>query len=92
VLTDTLQREVIHDALRRAGLTGQDQSLPRDVRVRHGRNGKGTMLHLYFNFSGQEQKFTYPYAFASDLLTGAKMEKGSNVSLRPWDLIIAAER
>jgi beta-galactosidase len=92
VLTDTLQREVIHDALRRAGLAGPDQSLPAPVRVRHGRNGSGKTLHLYFNFSGTVQTFAYPYAPGSDLLTGTKMEKGSTVSLKPWDLVVAAER
>ena len=39
LLTDTLQREVIHDVLKRADLTGPDQGLPSAVKVRHGQKG-----------------------------------------------------
>jgi beta-galactosidase len=92
VLTDTLQRAVILDAVRRAGLSGPDQSLPPAVRLRHGRNASGKMLHLYFNFSGQEQSFSCAYRGSTDLLTGTKVEQGTTISLKPWDLMILAER
>src|SRR5260370_29842922 len=47
VVTSVLQREIVRDALRRAGLAGPDQQLPLAVRVRHGRNGRGAILHYY---------------------------------------------
>ena len=90
-LTDALQREIILDVLRTAGLTGADQSLPSEVKVRHGRNGKGKMLHYYFNFSGTEQSFSYPYQNSADLLTGSEVKKGTSLKLKPWDLAIVAE-
>ncbi len=42
-LTDTLQREVIREALQRAGLTGPDQNLNAQVKVRHGRNAQSKL-------------------------------------------------
>jgi beta-galactosidase len=91
-LTDNLQREVVRDVLKRAGLTGPDQSLPRSVKVRHGRNAQGTSLHYYLNFSGEEQSASYTYGSGMDLLTGAPLKPGQALKLKPWDLAIVAEK
>ena len=91
-LTDTLQREIIRDVLKRSGLTGADQNLPAAVKVRHGRNAQGKLLHYYLNFSGQEQSLSYPYGDGSDLLTDASVRQGQGLKLKPWDLAIVAER
>jgi len=91
-LTDTLQREVIREVLRRAGLTGPDQNLPGVVKVRHGRNAQRKLLHYYLNFSGEEQTFSYPYGNGSDLLTNASVRQGQAFNLKPWDLAIVAEQ
>ena len=61
-LTDELQKAVIRDVLDRAGLTGADQQAPAPVRIRHGRNAKGTPVHFYLNFSPAPQNVTYSYA------------------------------
>ena len=90
-VSDTLQREIIRDLLKRASLTGPDQDLPDVVKVRHGRNSQGNMLHYYLNFSGSKQSFVYPYADATDLLTNASISKGQTVTIGPWDLAIVAE-
>lgn len=91
VVTDALQREIIREVLARAGLTGADQQLPDAVKVRHGRNSRGQLLHYYLNFSGQAQVFQYPYGRGSDLLSGSTVETGKPLTLRPWDLMIIAE-
>ena len=91
-LTYTLQREVIRDVLKRVGLTGPDQNVPAAVKVRHGRNGQGKLLHYYLNFSGEEQSFSYPHGDGSDLLTDAPVRQGQGLKLRPWDLAVIAER
>jgi len=92
VVTDTLQREIIRDVLKRAGLTGPDQNLSRSVRVRHGRNAQGKLLHYYLNFSGEEQPVSYAYGNGLDLLTGASLRQGQTLKLKPWDLAIVAEQ
>ena len=91
-LTDTLQREVIRDTLKRVGLTGPDQTLPAAVKVRHGRNRQGKLLHYYLNFSGKEQLAPYSYGNGTDLLTGASVQQGQTLKLAPWDLSIVSER
>jgi beta-galactosidase len=90
-LTDTLQREVVRDVLKRSGLTAPDQALPPAVKVRHGRNRQGKLLHYYLNFSGQEQLVPYPYGTGSDLLTGVSVKQGQTLKLGPWDLLIVSE-
>ena len=91
VLSDVLQREAVRDVLKSAGLTGPDQMLPATVKVRHGRNGQNKLLHYYLNFSGVEQTIGYPYGGGTDLLTDARIEKGQQLKLRPWDLAIVME-
>jgi beta-galactosidase len=91
VVTPLLQREIIRDALKRAGLTGPDQNLPAPVRVRHGRNGRGEMLHYYFNFSNEDQTLMYPYRAGYDLLTGGSVSLSQSLRLRPWDVVIIVE-
>jgi len=90
-LTQALQREVIRDVLKRAGLAGSDQNLPSSVKVRHGRNARGKLLHYYLNFSGEEQQVSYSYGKGSDLLTGISVSGGQTLKLKPWDLVIVAE-
>lgn len=91
VLSDVLQREIVRDVLKSAGLTGPDQTLPATVKVRHGRNGQNKLLHYYFNFSGAEQLIAYPYGGGTDLLTDVRLEKGQQLKLKPWDLAIVME-
>jgi beta-galactosidase len=90
-VTDTLQREIIRDLLKRVGLTGPDQSLPPAVKVRHGRNSQGKTLHYYLNFSGTVQSFAYPYSSGADLLTNNSINNGQTITLSPWDLTIVCE-
>ena len=91
-LTDDLQREVLRDTVKRAGLPATDQNLPEPVKVRHGRNGQGKKLHYYMNFSGTPQAVTYPYANGTDLLTGKSAANGGMLTLGSWDLAIIAEQ
>jgi beta-galactosidase len=89
---DALQRELIRDVLRRAGLPNTDEQLPHVVRVRHGKNRQGKLLHYYFNYSGMEQSVNYSYSDGSDLLTGNHVMRRQLLELKPWDVAIVAEQ
>jgi beta-galactosidase len=91
-LTDALQREIIREVAKTAGLTGPDQNLPEPVKVRHGRNAQGKLLHYYLNFSGEEQQFPYPYKSGQDILTNRPVAVGSRIVLKPWNLAIVSEQ
>jgi beta-galactosidase len=91
VVSSELQRAVILDTLQRARLTGPDQGLPEGVKVRHGRNAQGTLLHYYLNFTGKRQSIVYPYRAGTDLLTKAAAAQGKPLALEPWGVAIIAE-
>lgn len=91
VLSDALQNAVMLEELRLCGLMGRDQQLPAGVHVRHGVNAKGKQLHYYLNYTSSAKTFKYPYAAARDLLTKGEITSSSQVSVGPWDLIIAEE-
>jgi beta-galactosidase len=90
-VTNDLQRAIIRSVLERADLTGPDQNLPKEIKVRHGRNRQAKSLHYYLNFSGDQQSFVYPYSDGIDLLTNTSIKKGQTVKLGPWDLIVVLE-
>ena len=92
MVSDSLQCEIVREVLKRAGLTGLDQTLPATVKVRHGRNARGKLLHYFLNFSGEEQSFPCPYGNGSDLLTDTSLRVGQALKLKPWDLAIVAEQ
>lgn len=91
-LTDALQREIIRDVAKTAGLTGPDQNLPEPVKVRHGRNAQGKLLHYYLNFSGEQQQFPYPYNNGEDILTDRPVAAKETITLKPWNLAIIVEQ
>lgn len=90
-LTDALQREIVRDVVKTAGLTGPDQNLPDSVKVRHGRNAQGKFLHYYLNFSGDQQQFPYPYKAGQEILSNRRVAAKDTITLKPWDLAIVAE-
>jgi beta-galactosidase len=92
VLSDALQTKVVLDVLRMTGLTGPDQDLPASIRVKHGLNGKGKVIHYYLNYSSDAQSFNYPYKSGKDLLTSSDIAFAQSVTLKPWDLVIIQEK
>ena len=92
VLSDKLQQSVILDALEQAGLTGPDQDLPTPVRVKHGVNRSGKMVHYYLNYSNAAQSFAYAYRPGVDLLSQAPVTQGLQLTLKPWDAAIVEEK
>lgn len=92
VLSDQLQEKLLLNVMELAGLTGPDQSLPSTVKVKHGTNRAGKMIHYYLNYSGDLQKITYPYGGGTDLLSGETVDRSHEIVLMPWDLAIVEEK
>lgn len=91
MLSDGLQRGVVLNVLREAGLLSADQALPGAVRVKHGTTRAGKRIHYYLNYSSLPVSFQYGYGAGRDLLTGHVAALGGGVSLGPWDLAIVEE-
>jgi beta-galactosidase len=92
VLADRLQEKVLLDVLKLAGLTGPDQSLPPSVRVKHGTNRDGKMVHYYLNYSGDPQTLAYFYNGGVELLSSKPIVRSQEIVLEPWDLAIVEEK
>jgi beta-galactosidase len=92
VLSDVLQDRVTSSVLQLAGLTGPDQTLPTNVRVKHGVNRKGKTLHFFLNYSGDAQAFTYSFGAGTDLLAQSAVAQGQSIKLKPWDAAIVEEK
>ncbi|MGB0125939.1 MAG: beta-galactosidase trimerization domain-containing protein, partial [Silvibacterium sp.] len=90
-LSDGLQRAIVSDALKSAGLTGPDQQLPAAIHVVNGVDRLGKRLHYYFNYSGDSVSFTYSYPAGKDLLTDKSIANDEQVTLKPWDLATVEE-
>ena len=91
-LSDALQTKMLLDVLKMAGLTGPDQELPASVRVKHGTNRNGKVIHYYLNYSSGPQTFKYKYKSGKDLLTDSAVPSLQLVTLKPWDLVIIEEK
>lgn len=91
-LSDELQRDVVLEVLKAAGLTGPDQQLPASVRVKSGVNALGRRVHYYLNYSSEPHTFTYGHGAGVDLVTEKSVPNGASVALQPWDVAIVEER
>jgi beta-galactosidase len=92
VLSDVLQDRVMSSVLQLAGLTGPDQTLPANVRVKHGVNRKGKTLHYFLNYSSDPQTVTYLFGAGTDLLAQSAVAQGESIKLKPWDAAIVEEK
>ena len=92
VLSDVLQDRVMSGVLQLAGLTGPDQALPANVRVKHGVSRKGKTLHYFLNYSSDSQTFTYSFGAGTDLLAQSAVAQGQNIKVKPWDAVIVEEK
>jgi beta-galactosidase len=92
VLSDAIQTKLLLDVLQSNGLIGPDQELPASVRVKHGTNRNGKVIHYYLNYSSDPQTLKYTYKPGEDLLTSASIAHSQSVTLKPWDLVIIEEK
>ncbi|MBQ8912532.1 MAG: beta-galactosidase trimerization domain-containing protein, partial [Lachnospiraceae bacterium] len=53
-----------------------------------GVNEEGKNITFYFNYSSDTQTFTLDSAEGTELLSNTPVSKESNITLKPWDLVI----
>ena len=91
VVSDSLQRKVVAEVLRQAGVAPVDSGLPPKVRARQLVDRDGRRVHFYLNFSAEPQSFAYPHAASTDLLNGRPVAAGQGLTLAGWDLAVVRE-
>lgn len=90
-LSNDLQRHIVLDVLKDAGISVESQ-LPPTIRRKSGVNSLGKPLHYFLNYSSSPQTFVYNGHAGADLLTGTAVHATQTVSLAPWDLVIVEEQ
>src|SRR5947209_9805754 len=65
-LSDGLQKQLVRDVLKSAGLSGPDGQLPPAIRTKQGVNALGKRIHYYLNYSSAPQNFNYPHGTGTD--------------------------
>jgi beta-galactosidase len=58
---------------------------------RSGKNQQGKRVHYIFNYSDEEKSVNYPYPAGKELISGAKIEKDREISLKPWAVAVIEE-
>jgi beta-galactosidase len=90
VLTDLLQRKVVADVLKAAGIV-PEAGLPEKVRARQAVARDGKTLRFYLNFSSEPQSFAYARGAGTELLSQKPVAAGQRLTLAPWDLAVIRE-
>ncbi len=90
--SEALQKKILEDTLRTAGISLEDNSLPAAIKVRHGVLRSGKKAHFYLNFSDKAGEFTFSYGDGIDILSGQPAARSQNIVLPPWDLAIIEEK
>jgi beta-galactosidase len=91
-LSDELQRRVVQDAVKDAGVPEPDPDLPATVHAKHGMNQAGKRVNYYLNYSSDAQQFVYNAGSGVDLPTGHRVGHGDKVTVQPWDVVIVEEQ
>lgn len=86
-----INNKVLEGAVKNAGLWSKDQELKFPIIVKSGVNQQEKMIHYYFNYSGDNQVFTYPYPKGKNLLTGENIMASAQISLPAWEFTIIEE-
>jgi beta-galactosidase len=80
--------KILADALKKAGLWGNDQQIAFPIITKSGVNKNGKTIHYYFNYSDKETSLNYPYGNGKELLSGNSIASKSTLQLAAWDVKI----
>ena len=89
--SQAIMKEVLRHAVKKADLWGVNQELSFPLIIKEGMNQEGKLLHYYFNYSEDQNSFTYPHQQGRELLTESKVETGQTLDIEPWGFIIIEE-
>ena len=93
VLSKEIQKAILVNVLKDAGLFGPDQALPATVHIKSGKNRQGKTIHFILNYSSTPQMASYSYPDGINLLSqNATVNRGQSILLQPWDLAIIEEK
>jgi beta-galactosidase len=83
--------KALEQAVRGAGLWGPDQELAFPLIVRGGVNAAGRAVRYYLNYADEPASFSYPHADGTELLGGAAVRQGQQLTVDRWGVLIIEE-
>ncbi|WP_263458508.1 beta-galactosidase [Brenneria tiliae] len=89
--SDAVIAKIMADAVKNAGLWGQDQQLTFPQIVRHSTNQQGKALHFLFNYSAAAAQVTYHWEEGKELLSDKPVKKNQSLTLPAWGVSIIEE-
>jgi beta-galactosidase len=91
MLSDAIQEKIILMTLENAGINSPDQDIQWPVITKSGKNEDGKTVHYYYNYSSDPAKFVYQYKNGKELIADQKVERGSQITIDPWGVLIIEE-
>lgn len=85
---NAVMEKILADAVKSAGLWGDDQQLYFPVITKKGVNEQGKTLRYIFNYSAKPVTVNYAFGNGQELLTGETVKKNSAIRLEPWGMKI----
>lgn len=84
-------KEILLEAGKDAGIERICGETVWPVTVRNGVNADGKRMSYLLNYQDGKGNAACPYECASDLLTGRTYQKGEEIELKEWDIVILEE-
>jgi len=84
--------KILEDAVKKAGLWGEAQTLSYPIITKQGVNEKGKTVHYVFNYAAKATTIRYPFAGGQELLMNQAINKNSAVEIEPWGIKIIEEQ
>jgi beta-galactosidase len=89
--SDVLTEKILEEAVKRAGLWGQQQDLHFPIIMRSGVLSDGHPVHYLLNYSAAPVQVTYRETQGEDLLSGQAVRKGGTLALPAWGVAVIKE-
>ena len=91
MLSDEMQLVLFKTILSESGFFNPNQDVVFPVVVKSGKNNLNRQIHYFLNYSGTGKTIKYGFEDGRNLLSEKSINKGSLISLKPWDLAIVEE-
>ncbi|MGP1476613.1 MAG: beta-galactosidase [Phocaeicola sp.] len=83
--------KLIARAAKRKNIATVERNFSFPIVLRSGINEKGKKVHYLFNFSYETKTIAYPYGNSQSLLDSQQLNKGTNIQIDPWGVVIGIE-
>ncbi|MCR5129911.1 MAG: beta-galactosidase [Prevotella sp.] len=86
-----LLQQLIARAADRKGIAQTERNYQFPTILRSGVNAKGKAVHYVFNYSYEPKTVVWPYANSRSLLDGQTLQKGAQITIEPWGVVVGEE-